>query len=71
MTVLELRKMLGDSRQEFSDRYGIPIRTIQNWELGSRTPPDYFVALLERAVREDLADGKAGEGNKGEFSQGG
>lgn len=56
MTVLELRKMLGDSRQEFSDRYGIPFRTVQNWELGSRTPPDYIVALLERVVKEDAAE---------------
>ena len=53
MTIKEMRGMLGLSQAQFSQRYGIPKRTIGNWETGSRTPPEYFRALLERIVLED------------------
>lgn len=53
MTSKELRAILGVSRAEFSRRYNIPIRTLENWESGSSRPPEWAFALLERAVRED------------------
>jgi len=53
MTIKEMRQQLGDTQHEFSERYQIPFRTIQNWESGSRTPPEYVVALLEKCVRAD------------------
>ena len=49
-----IRKMLGISRAEFSRRYGIPIRTLENWDAGERLPPDYVIKLLERVVEEDM-----------------
>lgn len=49
-----IRKMLGISRAEFSRRYGIPIRTLENWDAGKRLPPDYVIELLERVVEEDM-----------------
>ena len=48
-----IRKILGISRAEFSRRYGIPTRTLEEWDAGRRTPPEYVVSLLERCVRED------------------
>ena len=51
----ELRKMTGLSTQKFGDKYGIPMRTVQGWELGKATPPEYVFKLLERVVREDMA----------------
>lgn len=51
-----IRKMLGVSRAEFSRRYGIPIRTLEEWDSGRRVPPEYVVSLLERAVKEDMKD---------------
>lgn len=49
-----IRKMLGISRAEFSRRYDIPIRTLENWDAGKRLPPDYVIKLLERVVEEDM-----------------
>ena len=53
-----IRKMLGVSRAEFSRRYDIPIRTLENWDAGKRLPPDYVVKLLERVVKEDMKKNK-------------
>lgn len=53
MTIKEMRQQLGDTQHEFSERYQIPFRTIQNWESGLRTPPEYVIALLEERVRVD------------------
>lgn len=54
MTIKELRQMTGLSAQKFGDKYGIPLRTIQNWEGGVNTPPPYVLTLLERVVKEDF-----------------
>ena len=40
MTVQELRKMTGLSQTKFGEKYGIPLRTIQSWELGLNDPPE-------------------------------
>ena len=32
----ELRKELGLSQAKFAEKFGIPIRTIQDWEYGKR-----------------------------------
>lgn len=48
-----IRKILGISRAEFSRRYNIPVRTLENWDAGIQNPPVYVLELLERAVTED------------------
>lgn len=53
MDTKEIRAILGISRIEFSRKYGIPIRTLENWDAGTRNPPEWLLALLERVVRED------------------
>lgn len=52
--VQELRKRTQLSAQRFGDLYEIPMRTIQDWERGVRTAPEYVINLLERAVNEDF-----------------
>lgn len=54
MTVKEMRMALGDTQKMFAKRYGIPYRSIQNWEAGVRVPPSYFLPLLEEIVKRDL-----------------
>lgn len=54
MEIKELRTLSGLSQQAFSDKYKIPKRSIENWESGKRTPPEYVISLLERAVKEDI-----------------
>jgi len=58
MNIRELRKQLGDTQTEFAERYHIPFRTIQNWEAGVRTPPEYLLELLESRVKEDIINRK-------------
>ena len=53
MTIREIREKTGLSQAKFGERYGIPTRTIEEWEGGRRTPPPYVVTLLRRAVEED------------------
>lgn len=52
--IYSLRSLSGLSQKAFSDKYGIPKRTIEDWESGKRTPPEYVVKLLKRVVKEDI-----------------
>lgn len=52
-TVRALRAKSGLTQQGFSDEYGIPKRTIGNWEAGINEPPEYVIALLKRCVEHD------------------
>lgn len=54
MTIKELRSLTGLTQGQFAQKYGIPKRTIEDWEYSKRTPPSYVLALLERVVKEDF-----------------
>ena len=57
--VRELRDRLGMNRREFSDYYGIPYRTVQDWEAEKRELPEYLLRLMiyraemERLTKKD------------------
>lgn len=52
--ITKLRQESGiRSRAEFGRAYGIPVRTLENWESGVNSPADYVVDLLARAVWND------------------
>lgn len=55
MEIKELRRKTGMSQSEFSKYFGIPMRTIQCWEIGQRKPPDYIPKLLERLWNKETA----------------
>ena len=57
---LELRKMTGLSQRKFGDKYNIPWRTIQEWEYGTRVPPDYVYELLKFKVEHDMKEFRKG-----------
>ena len=40
------RRGVGENRKEFSIHTGIPVRTLEDWEAGRRTPPDYIPRLI-------------------------
>lgn len=53
MTIRDLRTAAGLSRMEFSRRFRIPIRTIENWECtgaNSRECPVYVRLLIAEAL---------------------
>ena len=65
----ELREQKGMNRKEFSDYTGIPVRTLEDWEVGRRTPPEYIPKLLAYQIKYDeLVNQKENvnvKGNKG------
>lgn len=48
-----LREQAGMNRKEFSEYTQIPIRTLEDWEAGRRTPPGYIPRLLSYQLKFD------------------
>ena len=44
--VKKLREKMGMNRREFCDYFGIPYRTVQDWEAEKRELPDYVLRLM-------------------------
>lgn len=56
MTFKELREKSGMNKTDFSKYFGIPYRTVQNWELGLRECPEYLLDLMQyKLEKEDIA----------------
>lgn len=50
MTVREILKQSGMTQAQFSKRFCIPLRTIENWVTNKRKAPDYIRLLLEKEL---------------------
>ncbi len=50
MNVKELRTKTSMSQSSFSNRFGIPLRTLQHWEQGRQEPPSYVIAMIEQIL---------------------
>lgn len=48
--IKQLREKTGLSQKAFGDKFGIPLRTVQNWEYGVNDIPDYLLRLIEQEV---------------------
>ena len=66
-TLKTLREDTGMNRRQFAEYFGIPYRTIQDWELGNRRMPEYLLRLMmykaekekmleEAQVQEEIQD---------------
>jgi len=49
--IKELRIQTGLNRKEFSEYIGIPLRTVEDWEAGRRTPPAYIPRLISYQLK--------------------
>ena len=57
--LIALRKQTGMNRREFAAYFGIPYRTMQDWELGNRQMPEYLLCLMVYKVgMENLRKGE-------------
>ena len=57
--IRELRERAGMTRKEFSEYTKIPVRTLEDWEAGRRTPPEYVPRLISYQLKYDeLVKGK-------------
>lgn len=52
--IKRLRTHKGMSRKEFCEYLGVPYRTLQDWELGNRSMPDYMLRIMMYAVLLDV-----------------
>lgn len=50
MTVRDLLAKHGLTQTDLSKRFGLPLRTVQNWAEGTRTPPDYLVRMMDELL---------------------
>ncbi len=58
--IRELRENTGFTRKEFSEHIGIPVRTLEDWEAGRRTPPEYIPRLIAYQLKyEELLKKKS------------
>lgn len=51
--IRKLREQTGMKRKEFSEYTKIPVRTLEDWEAGRRTPPEYIPRLLTYQLKFD------------------
>lgn len=51
ITVKSLRERSGMSQSQFANYFEISIRTVQSWEQGLRTPPDYVILMMEKILK--------------------
>lgn len=61
--IRELRAETGMTRKDFSAHLGIPLRTIEDWESGKRTPPDYIPRLISYQLKYEQLMRKEEEEN--------
>ena len=54
--VIALRESTGMNRKEFCEYFGIPYRTVSEWERGTRKMPDYVLRMMEYQVRMEKLD---------------
>lgn len=53
MTIKEIRQSTGMSQAKFCEALGVPTRTLQKWEIGERSCPEYVVELIAYRVQND------------------
>ena len=54
--VRTLRESTGMNRKEFCEYFGIPYRTMTEWELGHRKLPDYVLRMMAYQIRMEKLD---------------
>lgn len=53
MTIKEICEQYGLSQTALAKRFGIPLRTVQNWAGGQRSAPDYVIRMMVELLEHD------------------
>lgn len=53
MNFKELRELSGMSLKKYADYFGIPYRTVQDWEYGNRKCNDYIIELMKYKLENE------------------
>ena len=67
--IRELRESTGMNRREFCDYFGIPYRTVTEWERDNRHAPDYVIRLLTYYIQMERLGVKKGRVTKDERTE--
>lgn len=59
-----LWKRTGMNRRQFTEYFGIPYPTMQDWELGNRDMPEYLLRLMVYKVKMEDLQKENGEDDK-------
>ena len=51
--IRSIRKKTGLTQKAFGKKYGIPERTIQDWETGQRKPTSYVMEMLNKTIEDE------------------
>lgn len=54
MTIREICEKYNLSQTALAKRFGIPLRTVQNWCTEQRIPPEYVVNMINELLSQDL-----------------
>ena len=54
----QIRGEAGMTQKQFADYFGIPYRTLQDWERGVRHMPDYLLRLFVNKMRMEKLIGE-------------
>lgn len=50
MLLKEVLEKYGYTQTSFSKAFNIPLRTVQNWVSGERTPPSYVLEMIVKIL---------------------
>lgn len=53
MKIKDLRTSLGLSQSKFGLKFNIGVGTIQHWEQGISTPPDYVITMIQTIIEQE------------------
>ena len=53
MDIKELRKLSGMTQKVFAEYFGIPKRTIENWEGNVNKCPEYLIELIKYKLKQE------------------
>lgn len=53
MTIKQICESYGIGQTELARKFGIPLRTVQNWHASVRVPPDYVVRMIDELLRRE------------------
>lgn len=58
MTIKELRQQTGLTQAEFANKFNIPVKSLQNWEIGRTAPPVYIPEMIETILTFEAGSNK-------------
>lgn len=56
MTIKEICQQYNIGQSVLARRFRIPLRTVQQWYAGDRTPPTYVVAMIKEILEMEQTE---------------